>query len=95
MKVAIADYVTNADIETKIFAGTPKVTTLDVKKEEELLCSWFGTSYRWWSATPGKLMCRKGIVRCGAGYDNVDLEAAGKNGMYVCNVPDYGTEEVA
>lgn len=49
----------------------------------------------WWSATPGKLMCRKGIVRCGAGYDNVDLEAAGKNGMYVCNVPDYGTEEVA
>jgi hypothetical protein len=45
-EVAIADYVTNADIETKICAGTPKVTTLDVKKEEELLCSWFGTSYR-------------------------------------------------
>jgi lactate dehydrogenase-like 2-hydroxyacid dehydrogenase len=49
----------------------------------------------WWSATPGKLMCRKGIARCGAGCDNVDLEAAGKNGMYVCNVPDFGTEEVA
>lgn len=38
--------------------------------------------------------CR-GIVRCGVGYDNVDLQAAGRHGMVVCNVPDYGTEEVA
>src|SRR5262245_59677906 len=38
--------------------------------------------------------CR-GIIRCGVGFDNVDLEAAGRHGMVVCNVPDYGTEEVA
>jgi D-3-phosphoglycerate dehydrogenase len=38
--------------------------------------------------------CR-GLVRCGVGYDNVDLEAAGAHGIVVCNVPDYGTEEVA
>jgi phosphoglycerate dehydrogenase-like enzyme len=38
--------------------------------------------------------CR-GIVRCGVGFDNVDLEAAGRRGIVVCNVPDYGTEEVA
>jgi D-3-phosphoglycerate dehydrogenase len=38
--------------------------------------------------------CR-GIVRCGVGYDNVDLRAAGARGIVVCNVPDYGTEEVA
>jgi phosphoglycerate dehydrogenase-like enzyme len=38
--------------------------------------------------------CR-GIVRCGVGYDNVDLRAAGGRGIVVCNVPDYGTEEVA
>jgi C-terminal binding protein len=38
--------------------------------------------------------CR-GIIRCGVGYDNVDLVAAGKRGIVVCNVPDYGTEEVA
>jgi phosphoglycerate dehydrogenase-like enzyme len=35
------------------------------------------------------------IIRCGVGYDNVDLQAAGRNGIVVCNVPDYGTEEVA
>jgi C-terminal binding protein len=38
--------------------------------------------------------CR-GIVRAGVGYDNVDLQAAGQRGIVVCNVPDYGTEEVA
>jgi D-3-phosphoglycerate dehydrogenase/C-terminal binding protein len=35
------------------------------------------------------------IVRCGVGYDNVDLEAAGRRGIPVCNVPDYGVDEVA
>lgn len=35
------------------------------------------------------------IVRCGVGFDNVDLVAAGARGIPVCNVPDYGTCDVA
>ena len=35
------------------------------------------------------------IVRYGVGVDNVDLDAARAQGIPVCNVPDYGTEEVA
>ncbi len=35
------------------------------------------------------------IIRNGVGYDTVDLAAATKAGLPVCNVPDYGTEEVA
>ncbi len=35
------------------------------------------------------------IIRYGIGYDNVDLVAAGKRGIYVCNAPNYGVVDVA
>ena len=35
------------------------------------------------------------IARLGVGYDLIDVEAAGAKGIAVCNVPDYGTNEVA
>jgi D-3-phosphoglycerate dehydrogenase/C-terminal binding protein len=35
------------------------------------------------------------VVREGVGYDNLDLEGWGALGVPVCNVPDYGTTEVA
>lgn len=35
------------------------------------------------------------IIRYGIGYDNVDLEAAAKRGIYVCNAPNYGVVDVA
>lgn len=38
--------------------------------------------------------CRA-IIRNGVGYDSVDIKAARAQGIAVCNVPDYGTEEVA
>lgn len=37
----------------------------------------------------------KCVVRYGVGYDNIDLSAASKYGVQVCNIPDYGTQEVA
>ncbi len=39
-----------------------------------------------------KLKC---IVRMGVGYDRVDRAAAAERNILVCNVPDYGTTEVA
>ena len=37
----------------------------------------------------------KVIVRMGVGYDRVDRAAAAARGITVCNLPDYGTQEVA
>ncbi len=37
----------------------------------------------------------KVIVRYGIGYDNVDIHAARKRGIPVCNIPDYCIDEVA
>lgn len=35
------------------------------------------------------------LIRYGVGVDNVDVDAATKAGIAVCNVPDYGAAEVA
>ena len=35
------------------------------------------------------------VVRYGVGVDHIDLKAATKYGVTVCNVPDYGVHEVA
>lgn len=37
----------------------------------------------------------RAIVRMGVGYDRIDRAAAAARGVVVCNVPDYGTTEVA
>ena len=34
-------------------------------------------------------------VKLGVGYDDIDLKGLGERGIPVCNVPDYGTREVA
>src|SRR5262249_56104797 len=36
-----------------------------------------------------------GMVGGGVGYNNIDVGAGTGHGVIVCNVPDYGTEEVA
>ncbi|MCC5833174.1 MAG: C-terminal binding protein [Opitutales bacterium] len=38
--------------------------------------------------------CRA-IIRYGMGVDNIDVEAAQAKGIAVCNIPDYGIQEVA
>lgn len=54
-----------------------------------------------WHNTPiaaagiAKLQNCRAIIRNGVGFDSVDIAAARERGIAVCNVPDYGTEEVA
>ena len=37
----------------------------------------------------------KCIVRYGVGYDNINIKDANQYGVQACNIPDYGTREVA
>lgn len=54
-----------------------------------------------WHNTPitaqgiARLRNCRAIIRNGVGFDSVDVGAAQERGIAVCNVPDYGTEEVA
>lgn len=54
-----------------------------------------------WHNTPitaagiARLRNCRAIIRNGVGFDSVDIAAAHERGIAVCNVPDYGTEEVA
>lgn len=43
----------------------------------------------------GRMKRCRAIIRNGVGFDTVDIAAAARAGIPVCNVPDYGTEEVA
>ncbi|HLN31903.1 MAG TPA: C-terminal binding protein [Gemmataceae bacterium] len=47
------------------------------------------------AAVIDKLKHCRVIVRYGVGVDNVDVEAARRKGIPVCNVPDYCMDEVA
>lgn len=35
------------------------------------------------------------VIRYGVGVNNIDMQAATKRGIQICNVPDYGMHEVA
>ncbi len=37
----------------------------------------------------------RGVVRYGAGFDNVDVPAASRHNVLACNNPAYGVDEVA
>jgi D-3-phosphoglycerate dehydrogenase / 2-oxoglutarate reductase len=53
-----------------------------------------GSGPRFDADTIGRLSCL-GIVRYGVGVETVDVDAAARAGMWVANVPDYGTDAVA
>jgi C-terminal binding protein len=103
MKVLIADFLEDASIEAKVLEGVAELVVALRHDESELTpyledadaIILFHDISRMTDATFAAAGKCKVIVRAGVGYNNVDLQAAGARGIAVCNVPDYGTEEVA
>ena len=101
--VAITDYTfPNLDIERSILEPTGCELISGQAKSPEALIPLVAqadaviTQFAPVNASVIEAMQRaRVIVRYGIGVDNVDLEAAKRKGIPVCNVPDYCIDEVA
>jgi D-3-phosphoglycerate dehydrogenase len=100
------DYTVDFEIERKIYAALG-AEIVDARLDhnaidwdayerhladaDALICFRMPVSRRALDAAP-KLRV---AVRSGVGYENFDLQAFKERGIPACNVPDYGSEEVA
>ena len=82
--------LTEADVSRD--SGASQAGILEAGADAEVILA--GPRPRFDAATIERLRCH-GIVRYGAGYDNIDVAAAQRKGMTVAYVPDYGAEAVA
>jgi D-3-phosphoglycerate dehydrogenase len=100
--IVVTDHLAEAGVERPILESVADIRLLQTGDENEvvrrgseadvlLVYHDIKLTERGLSGMP---RCRA-VIRCGVGFDNVDLQSAGKRGIVVCNVPDYGTEEVA
>ena len=104
-QVVITDFLEEASIESDVLADIAHLTLAQAHDEATLHAKLAELSAdamilyhditRVGDATFALAPRCKGLVRAGVGYNNVDLAAAQRRGITVCNVPDYGTEEVA
>jgi C-terminal binding protein len=91
------------DIENSIFGPSAQIITPDAVHAEHIDDeTWENCDailaydqIQFDASLISKLNNCKIIVRVGVGYDNVDLNEAKKRKIVVCNIPDYGSEEVA
>jgi C-terminal binding protein len=100
-KVVITDYVTNPDIENKIFGEGVNLVCLNEEDENKFsdeivdadaILVWHAIITK---KTLSRLKKCKIIVKYGTGYDNIDFKACLEYNIPFCNTPDYGVEEVS
>jgi phosphoglycerate dehydrogenase-like enzyme len=103
LRVVITDFLTDTAVEAPVLADTAEVVTARARSEDELaaqvaeadaLIVYHEVPHLGERTFAHAPRCRA-AVRGGVGFNNIDLEAAARRGVVVCNVPDYGTEEVA
>src|SRR5690242_3241449 len=101
--VVIADFLEEATVEAPILGDIARIVLAGARDEPGLAphlveadaLILFHEIPMVGAATFSRAPRCKCIVRAGVGYNNIDRDAAAQHGVIVCNVPDYGTEEVA
>jgi len=102
-RVVVTDLIPEPlECERRVLNGHAEVVALNIQQQAELDRQLDDADavmiYHYLRLGRGeieRLLRCKVIVRPGVGYDNIDIAAARERGIPVCNVPDYGTEEVA
>jgi phosphoglycerate dehydrogenase-like enzyme len=91
-----------ATVERGVLDGTAEVRTIALDFNDPLPeAALTADALLLWHNIPvgpeviARLKNCRALIRNGVGYDSVDTAAAAARGIPVCNVPDYGTEEVA
>lgn len=104
INILIPDFVKPPTrIEQQVFGAEAEVFLGEASKAEEISDEMWGNCHailaweklQYDKQLLAKLKKCKVIVRVGVGYDNIDLLEATSRGIVICNVPDYGTQEVA
>jgi phosphoglycerate dehydrogenase-like enzyme len=101
--VLIADFLDETSIESAVLGDLADLIIARARDESELsrylpetdaIMVFHDLSILGEASFSRAPRCR-GVVRAGVGFNNIDIHAATRHGVVVCNVPDYGTEEVA
>jgi phosphoglycerate dehydrogenase-like enzyme len=101
--VVVADFLDETSVESPVLGEIADLVLCRAMHEEELAehlpgadaIMLFHDIPQLGEASLSRAPRCKCVVRAGVGYNNIDLDAATRHGVIVCNVPDYGTEEVA
>jgi C-terminal binding protein len=101
-RVVVTDYLSEAGIERSVLGRIADVDLLQATAEADVVARAPDADallvfhdMKLTEASLSQLPQCQVVVRVGVGYDRIDIAAAGRQGIVVCNVPDYGTEEVA
>ncbi|MFM7316999.1 MAG: C-terminal binding protein [bacterium] len=101
--ILVADFLDEVRVELPVLGDHARITLAQAWNESELesylpethVIILFHDIAHLGETTFARADRLKAVVRAGVGYNNVNIEAAGKRGILTCNVPDYGSEEVA
>jgi D-3-phosphoglycerate dehydrogenase len=96
MRVLVTDPAFSLDEVRGILDGHARVETATAPWEgDDVVALLTGPDFPVGEEEFARLPALKVVATCSVGYDHVDLDAAARRDVWVCNVPDYCVEEMA